>query len=48
MWGSDYPHSEGSFGYGRSSMKTVVDLVGEEKARAILGGTAIKLFNLEA
>ena len=44
MWASDYPHSEGSYGYGRQSMKTVVDMVGEEKARAILGDTAIKLF----
>ena len=47
MWASDYPHSEGSYGYGRQSMKTVVDMVGEEKARDILGGTAIKLFKPE-
>ena len=47
MWATDYPHSEGSYGYGRQSMKTVVDMVGEEKARAILGGTAIKLFKLK-
>ena len=47
MWASDYPHSEGSYGYGRQSMKTVVDMVGEEKARAILGRTALELFRPE-
>ena len=46
MWAADYPHSEGSYGYSRRSVRTVVDMVGEEKARAILGGTAIKLFKL--
>ena len=29
------------------AMKTVVDMVGEDKARAILGETAIKLFKPE-
>jgi predicted TIM-barrel fold metal-dependent hydrolase len=48
MWASDYPHSEGSYGYSRAAMKTVVDMVGEDKARAILGQTAIKLFKLTA
>ena len=46
MWASDYPHSEGSYGYGRQSMKTVVDIVGEDKARLVLGENAIKLFKL--
>ena len=48
MWASDYPHTEGSYGYGRASMKAVVDMVGEPTARAILGQTAIKLFKLDA
>lgn len=47
LWASDFPHSEGSYGYGRSSMKAVVDAVGEEKARLILGETAIRLFGLD-
>ncbi|HTV96192.1 MAG TPA: amidohydrolase family protein [Steroidobacteraceae bacterium] len=48
MWASDYPHSEGSYGYGRQSMKSVLDMVGEDRARAILGGTAIRLFKMGA
>lgn len=48
LWASDYPHSEGSFGYGRHSMKSVVDAVGEDKARLILGENAIRLFGLDA
>lgn len=46
MWASDYPHSEGSYGYGRLSMKTVVDMVGEAKGRLILGENAIRVFKL--
>ena len=30
-----------------SSMKTVVDMVGEEQARLILGGNAIRVFKLD-
>jgi predicted TIM-barrel fold metal-dependent hydrolase len=48
MWASDYPHTEGSYGFGRASMKAVVEMVGAAKARAILGETAIKLFKLDA
>ncbi|MBW8784704.1 MAG: amidohydrolase [Novosphingobium sp.] len=48
MWASDYPHSEGSYGYGRESMKTVVDMVGEDRARLILGENAIRVFKLDA
>lgn len=46
MWASDYPHSEGSFGYGRESMKAVVDAVGEDQARLILGANARRVFKL--
>jgi predicted TIM-barrel fold metal-dependent hydrolase len=48
LWASDFPHSEGSYGYGRASMKAVVDAVGEDKARRILGDNAIELFALDA
>jgi predicted TIM-barrel fold metal-dependent hydrolase len=48
MWASDYPHSEGSYGYGRQSMKVVLDTLGETSARKILGGNAIKLFKLDS
>lgn len=47
MWATDYPHSEGSFGFGRSSVKAIVDATTPDQARAILGGNAAKVFNLE-
>jgi predicted TIM-barrel fold metal-dependent hydrolase len=47
LWASDYPHSEGSYGYGRESMKVVIDMVGEQKARLILGENAIRMFKLD-
>lgn len=47
LWASDFPHSEGSYGYGRTSMKAVVDAVGADRARLILGENAIALFGLD-
>ena len=35
---TDYPHSEGAFGYGRTSVRAVVDATSADDARAILGG----------
>jgi predicted TIM-barrel fold metal-dependent hydrolase len=46
MWSADYPHAESSFGYTRSSLKQVADIVGEASARAIVGGNAIRLLGL--
>lgn len=48
MWATDYPHSEGAFGYGREAVRMVTDAVNEADARAILGGTATKVFGLGA
>jgi predicted TIM-barrel fold metal-dependent hydrolase len=47
MWSSDYPHNEGTFGYGWDSALEVVKSVGDERARKIVGENAIKLFNLD-
>lgn len=47
MWCSDYPHVESMFGYGWSAMKAICDAVSEDEARAILGGTAKRVFNLD-
>jgi predicted TIM-barrel fold metal-dependent hydrolase len=44
MWATDYPHSEGSFGYSRSLMKQIVESTTEAEARLILGDTAKKLY----
>lgn len=46
MWAADYPHSEGTFGFSRKAMKTVVDTLGEEDARLVLGGNAKRVFRL--
>jgi predicted TIM-barrel fold metal-dependent hydrolase len=46
LWAEDYPHPEGSFGYGYSSRDAVINSVSEADAAKILGGTAISLFNL--
>jgi predicted TIM-barrel fold metal-dependent hydrolase len=46
MWGSDYPHQESTYGFSWSVMKEVVDYTSPEDAAAILGGTAMKVFNL--
>jgi predicted TIM-barrel fold metal-dependent hydrolase len=46
MWSSDYPHVESTFGYNWDTIKTVLDAVSEDDARAILGGTAMRVFKL--
>jgi predicted TIM-barrel fold metal-dependent hydrolase len=46
LWSSDYPHIESTFGFNWSAMQAVVDAVPEDDARKILGGTAIKVFNI--
>jgi predicted TIM-barrel fold metal-dependent hydrolase len=46
MWATDYPHTEGSFGFGRSSVRAVVEAVSPADARAILGGNAARVFKL--
>lgn len=47
MWAADYPHSEGTFGYTRSAIQAVFDATNIENAQAIVGGTAVKVFNMK-
>lgn len=47
MWSTDYPHAEGNFGHGWSSIRQVLEATTEENAKLILGGNAITLFDLE-
>lgn len=47
MWANDYPHCEGTFGFGRAALQAIVDRVPADDARAIIGGTAIDLFKLK-
>jgi len=46
MWASDYPHSEGCFGYSRRSIGSVIEAAGSEAAGKIVGGTATALYDL--
>jgi predicted TIM-barrel fold metal-dependent hydrolase len=46
MWASDYPHSEGTFGFSRRSIQSMIQMVGRETATKIVGGTAIALYDL--
>jgi predicted TIM-barrel fold metal-dependent hydrolase len=47
MWSSDYPHLESTLGFTWSAMESVIDVATEDEARMILGGTAMKVFNLQ-
>ena len=47
LWGSDYPHTEGTY---PNSRKVVAELCGglsEEDARAVVHGTAARLFDFD-
>lgn len=46
MWGSDYPHSEGTYGRTWAAMQAVMDNTTESEARLILGNTASKVYKL--
>lgn len=46
MWSSDYPHTESSYGYGRSSIRQVFDIAGDDRGKAIIGGNAIGFLGL--
>ena len=46
MWGSDYPHAEGTWTYSGEVAQSIWDAVGPEKGAMILGGNAARLWNL--
>lgn len=49
MWAGDYPHGEGTYGFGRAALQVIADTVtSPDDTRAILGGTAMDLFKLKA
>lgn len=47
MWGSDYPHTEGTWPYSRVSIRHTFADVPEDEARLILGETAMAVFGLD-
>jgi predicted TIM-barrel fold metal-dependent hydrolase len=46
MWASDYPHRESTLGHSRRAVRDVFDATTVEKAQAVVGGTATKLWGL--
>lgn len=46
MWAADYPHSEGTFGFSRRAQKAVLDQVGHENAKLVLGDNAKRIFRI--
>ncbi|MDP2014423.1 MAG: amidohydrolase family protein, partial [Actinomycetota bacterium] len=47
MWGSDYPHSEGTYPHSRKVVQELFGEFGLADATAILGGTATRLCNFD-
>jgi predicted TIM-barrel fold metal-dependent hydrolase len=47
MWGSDYPHAEGSFPHSRQALREAVYDRGEDEVRSLLGGRAIDVYGLD-
>jgi hypothetical protein len=47
LWGSDYPHAEGTWPHTKLSLRHTFHDVPEPDTRAILGGNAIEVFGLD-
>ncbi len=49
MWGSDYPHAEGTFPHSKDVLAHLFDdiVIGERERADILGGNAARLFRLQ-
>jgi predicted TIM-barrel fold metal-dependent hydrolase len=47
MWGSDYPHDEGTAPYTREHLRQVFSELGEDELRGILGENAAKLYDFD-
>lgn len=47
MWGSDYPHDEGTFPYSREAMRNSFAGLPHEEIAAILGGNAARVYGFD-
>lgn len=47
LWGSDYPHYEGSFPYSREAMRLAFSGLPEAEVRAMLGENAARLYGFD-
>jgi predicted TIM-barrel fold metal-dependent hydrolase len=46
IWASDYPHPESTLGFSAAVIRDIFDAAGDEEGKKIVGGTAVKLWNL--
>jgi predicted TIM-barrel fold metal-dependent hydrolase len=46
IWASDYPHPESTLGYSAATIRDIFAAAGDEDGKAIVGGTAVKLWGL--
>jgi len=47
MWGTDYPHPEGSWPYTKDQMHTTFDGLPEDEISRMLGGNAAEFYNVD-
>jgi predicted TIM-barrel fold metal-dependent hydrolase len=47
MWGNDFPHTEGTYPYALEALRYVLADVPEPEIRAITGGTATEVYDLD-
>ncbi|MGH9095251.1 MAG: amidohydrolase family protein, partial [Acidimicrobiales bacterium] len=47
MWGSDYPHDEGTYPFTREHLRLVFNDVPEAELRAVLGGNVARLYDFD-
>jgi hypothetical protein len=47
MWGSDYPHDEGSGPFSREHLRLVMSHIDEAEKRKLLGENAAKLYGFD-
>ena len=47
MWGSDYPHDEGTPPFSREHLRQVFHAVGQDEMRKILAGNAAELYGFD-
>ena len=47
MWGSDFPHPEGSWPHTRDQMSAALAGLRDEEVAAVLGGNAVELYGLD-
>jgi hypothetical protein len=47
MWGSDYPHDEGTYPYSREALRFAYARVPREEVAAMVGGNAARVYGFD-